>query len=124
MIIPATLIHIAVKEYLNMYNRTMDEAGRDTIIQDQLIGKQMLMNYCFGHRESSVLLCPSTAAVAMNHCSTRMKWDGECGEKGANAGYRWPKDWSPETDEWRQLPFEELKTVSVDCFVTVRFSSY
>lgn len=128
MIIPATLVHVGDKEVLNMYNRTINpktgevmkrplvkdpETGRFTMQEDKSIGKQMLMNYCFGHDESSVLLCPTTAAVVMNHCSTRTKSKGQCSSKhGENAGYRWPEDWSPETKEWLQLSYEELSQVS------------
>ena len=124
MIVPTALLHVADKELLNIYNRTIDpatgeimkrplekdpETGRYTTQEDKPIGKQMLMNYCFGHRESSVLLCPTNAATVMNHCSIRTQSQGQCNSKqGANAGYRWPEDWAPESKEWLQLPYEEL----------------
>ena len=120
MIAPATLVHISDKESLNMFNRTPDPDTVDFVKFDKRpkteverpIGKQMLMNYCFGHRDSSVVLCPTITAAAMNHCSNRTRWGGQCTKSGANAGYRWPQDWSPETKEWLQLSYEELKNVS------------
>ena len=125
MIVPTALLHVADKEWLNIYNRTIDpatgetimkrssvkdpETGRYTIQEDTPIGKQMLMNYCFGHKESSILLCPANSATVMNHCSTRTQFQGQCNSKqGANAGYRWPEDWAPENKEWLQLSYEEL----------------
>ena len=124
MIVPTALLHVADKELLSMYNRTIDpvtgekmkrplvkdpETGRYTTQEDKPIGKQMLMNYCFGHRESSILLCPTNGVSVMNHCSTRTKSQGQCNSKqGANAGYRWPEDWAPESKEWLQLSYEEL----------------
>jgi hypothetical protein len=123
-IVPTALLHVGDKEVLNMYNRTLDPdtgevmkmplvkdptTGRFTTQEEKPIGKQMLMNYCFGHSESSVLLCPTNGAVVMNHCSTRTKSKGQCSSgHGANAGYRWPQDWAPETKEWLQLSYEEL----------------
>ena len=31
--------------------------------------KQLLLNYCFGHRKSSILLCPTTLVTLINHSS-------------------------------------------------------
>lgn len=126
MIVPAPLVHIPDRDSLNLYNRTIKgnkekkaqrnfakdpRTGRLVFQEDKPNGKQMLMNYCFGHKESSVLLCPATSAVAINHCSTRTNWKGQCNKDGANAGYQWPEDWSPETKEWLQLTFDELNEV-------------
>ena len=120
MIAPATLVHIADKESLNILNRTLDPSNGNVVKfgedpkteSEEPVGKQMLMNYCFGHRDSSVVLCPTITVAAMNHCSNRTQWGGQCTKSGANAGYRWPQDWSLETKEWLQLSYEELKKVS------------
>jgi len=40
--------------------------------------QQLLLNYCFGHRQSQVLLCPTTQAALINHNS-----------EGANVEIRW-----------------------------------
>mmetsp|Transcript_26573 Transcript_26573/g.57657 ORF Transcript_26573/g.57657 Transcript_26573/m.57657 type:complete len:503 (-) Transcript_26573:37-1545(-) len=110
MIVPATLVHIADRNTLKMYNfTTQHDSGKQARIEEEMIGMQMLLNYCFGHGESTVLLCPTTSSSAINHCSTRTISAGQCGEDGPNAAYRLPEDWSPETKEWLQLSFEELR---------------
>lgn len=69
------------------------------------IGTQLLENYCFGHNESSLLLCPETNAVLINHCSHRTK---ECGPEGPNAEYRWSSGWDATSDSWRDKTLEEI----------------
>jgi hypothetical protein len=67
---------------------------------------QLLLNYCFGRPdESSLLLCPNTNAILINHCSSRKK---QCGPKGPNAEYRWSTGWEPRSDEFRKMTVEEL----------------
>lgn len=94
VIVPAPLIHIEDRKVLRMY----DDNGNQT-------GSQLLLNYCFGHPESSLLLCPETNALLINHCSDRKK---ECGEKGPNAVYQWSSGWEPLSDKWRQMTIDEI----------------
>lgn len=77
----------------------------------QLIDKdfpqnEVLVNYCFRHPESSMMLCPMSNAALINHCSERTK-----GCKGGkpNAAYRWASDWDPTTAKWRKMSWPELK---------------
>jgi hypothetical protein len=71
IIAPAPLMQILDKSAL--YIITQDGSHN---------GTQLLMNYCFGHKDSTLLLCPNTNAVLINHCSTRSKG---CGPDGPNA---------------------------------------
>lgn len=48
IVIPAPLLQIMDKDVLTVYK----DGNR--------IGDQLLLNYCFGHAESSFLLCPDT----------------------------------------------------------------
>ena len=41
-------------------------------------GKQLLLNYCFGHPKSSLVLCPTTTVTLVNHHS-----------RAANAELKW-----------------------------------
>ena len=67
--------------------------------------KQLLLNYCFGHGDSKVLLCPQTNAALVNHCSARMP----CGSnEGPNAALRWATDWDKTTAATLKLSLEEL----------------
>lgn len=56
--------------------------------QREFVGTQLLLNYCFSNPHSTVLLCPTTNAVLINHCSIRTK---QCGPNGPNADYRWSR---------------------------------
>jgi len=94
MVVPAPLLHIADKDVLAIY----DEDGNRK-------GTQLLMNYCFGHNESSLLLCPNTNAILINHCSTRR---GQCGPEGPNAEYRWASGWDKDTDKWLEKSFDYI----------------
>ena len=68
MIVPSPVLHIMDKAALELH----DENG-------ETIGMQLLINYCLSHPESTVLLCPDTNALLINHCSTRRKeWQQYC----------------------------------------------
>ena len=67
--------------------------------------EEVLVNYCFKHKDSSMMLCPMSNAALINHCSTRTK---NCGSGGPNAEYRWASDWDPSTAAWRQMSLSEI----------------
>lgn len=94
IVVPAPLIQIVDKNSLIVN----DDDGKPS-------GWQLLINYCFGHAESSLLLCPDTNALLINHCSERKK---ECGPNGPNAMYRWSTGWEPRSDEWRKQSLKEI----------------
>ena len=112
MIVPAPILHIVDKRALNVYTRDGQE-------QQQ----QLLLNYCIGHAESSVLLCPNTNAILINHYR---KWfpayqalDGhdaswsqqdhkkEDEEDGPNARFQWSTH-DRRSDQWRKLTVDQL----------------
>ena len=71
------LLHIPDRAILNMYYGQDEEIGPN---------QQLLLNYCFGHNETSLLLCPyGIASSAINHASTstgiepnvRLEWNTE-----------------------------------------------
>jgi hypothetical protein len=68
-------------------------------------GTQLLLNYCFSHSNSSLVLCPLTNAALINHCSTR---NAQCGEQGPNAIYRWDTTWDLFTNKWLNMSVEEI----------------
>ena len=76
----APLLHAPDKSMFNMYAEMADGSGRRDI--SQMIGSQVLVNYCFGHRHSSMLLCPyGSTTPYINHSS-----------KESNAKIIWAKD--------------------------------
>lgn len=71
------MIHIADKALLTMYNvETFQNADtgqnyKDYVREEGPIGQQLLLNYCFGHPESSLLFVPLGSHVALiNHQKT------------------------------------------------------
>lgn len=76
LVAPGPVLHIANRTTLNVYDMGNDGA------RNKQIGRQLLLNYCFGHAESSVLLCPYTSPSAyINHNSgapnARVVWADE-----------------------------------------------
>ena len=62
----APLLHIPDRDILTMYDDDMlEEQQRD---KSKPIGQQLLLNYCWGHASSSMLLCPySHGTPFINH---------------------------------------------------------
>lgn len=62
IIVPSPMIHIANEDLLDMYQIAETPAEGDEVVLEhdmtKFLGKQLLLNYCYGHRESSVLLFP------------------------------------------------------------------
>ena len=94
MVVPAPLIQVTNRDILTLHD---DE--------EQPIGTQLLMNYCFSHPDTSLLLCPDTNAILVNHCSHRTK---ECGPDGPNAAFQWASGWDPDTPRWMNMTVEEM----------------
>jgi hypothetical protein len=92
IIVPAPFLQVTNKESLHVYNRAGERNGT-----------QLLLNYCWGHAESTLLLCPNTNAILLNSCSDRTR---ECGADGPNAAYRWSSD--QVTQRWLNMSWDEL----------------
>jgi len=70
---------------------------------------QLLLNYCLGHEDSSLLLCPITNAVLVNHCSGRRPEMHSCGRDiEPNAKYRWAT-WDGATTHWLEKSIKEME---------------
>jgi hypothetical protein len=96
IIAPASLLQITDRDALRM----PAFEGEDM---------QLLLNYCFGRDDSSLLLCPYTNAVLLNHCSNRRPELHPCGEDMMpNAEYRWAK-WEKSTDVWLKKTIEDME---------------
>jgi len=115
LISPAPLVQIMDRQNLLMYEMVYDEEFHYNVrASDEPITSQLLLNYCFGHEKSRMLLCPETNVVLMNHCSSRLPVDGECATQGPNAKIRWAGKWHPSTAKWLNLTFEELDALYLE----------
>ena len=109
IISPVPLNTINDSDNMLMYELIEDEEGDWVRKDDKPIGKQLLLNYCFGHHDSKLLLCPMTNAVLINHCSSRASGGDHCGNEGPNAKITWASpSWDHTTAEWLGKSLEEI----------------
>lgn len=67
------LLHVPFRDFVDMHGTYYDEEA-DQMKRDAsaIVGQQILLNYCFGHKESTLLLCPYGAGVSyINHDASR-----------------------------------------------------
>lgn len=98
LVAPGPVLHIPNSTALNMYSMDPATGHRDL---SKLDGKQLILNYCFGHRKSTLLLCPYTSPSAyINH-----------NRKKANARVVWADDeTTPQHNaEWLKWDIDDLK---------------
>jgi SET domain len=105
IVAPVPLIHLPNRKVLNMYaassvlNIETDQFERDPT---QPIHQQLLLNYCFGHGDSTLLLCPyGIVSSLINHAPA----DAEVGPT-ANVKIVWSNKTTAHP-EWRDKPIEE-----------------
>jgi len=109
-VVPVPLLQIPYRESLLMYQ--LNEKGER--VSDEPVGTQLLLNYCFGHDETTLLLCPASNAILINHCSGRKEslFVGQCAQdKGPNAEIRWA-DWDPLTETWQTMSVQEINELT------------
>lgn len=73
------MIHIPNRSRLDMYELHQDADGNWVPVNDVVVGQQLLLNYCMGHAESTLLLCPyGPMTNYINHNQTaanvRLQW--------------------------------------------------
>lgn len=99
IVVPAPVLHVVNKDTLMLYERDVENP------LEHPIGMSLLMNYCFGHSESTMLLCPMTSAILLNHCSKRGM---DCGPNGPNAEIRWSSEWDTQSYQWRDATLNKI----------------
>lgn len=96
----APILHVSNRDVLRIPAFTGDEW-------------QLILNYCIGHKHSSLLLCPNTNVNWVNHCSTRKPDEHPCGSKGSpNAEYRFAS-WNRVNKEWMNKTVSEIEKEQV-----------
>jgi hypothetical protein len=98
LVAPAPLIHIPDFHVLKMFPPKMDEKEPGRVLpnrEDPRTTFQMMMNYCFGHNQSTLLLCPYGMLTSyINHSRDE-----------PNAKIQWSKEM--QHPEWQEWPIEE-----------------
>lgn len=114
-IISGSPLHHMFRNLLEMYDGFSDENGKWT--QTYLKGHQLLLNYCYGHKDSELLLCPYGAGVNyINHNKTlanvKVQWPSN-GTIGHNSSWL---SLTPSEIEWNfkpKLAFDFVTTEDV-----------
>ena len=112
VVAPVPLIHIPNREILSQYLGAYTHTGRYKRRVDQPIHFQLLLNYCFGHAESTLLLCPyGIVSTMINHASAASggSWAWYRRQKPQvqpNARIQWSSKISRRLD-WLEQPLEE-----------------
>jgi hypothetical protein len=97
LVAPAPLIHIPDSNVLKMYEAADDVHDKGKVIpnHDGPSTFQLLLNYCFGHTQSTLLLCPYGMLTSfINHSAEK-----------PNAKMRWSEEM--RHPEWRYEPINE-----------------
>ena len=82
LVAPAPLIHIGDRDVLTMYRPLPEKRGkRQNTLRalDEPTHQQLLLNYCFGHKDTTLLLCPyGSMMTSINHShdhpNVRVQW--------------------------------------------------
>jgi len=97
LVSPAPLIHLPNRTTLTIYDHMITPEGKWKRDADSPIHHQLLLNYCFGHKDSLLLLCPyGYLNFLMNH-----------DHKNPNTGVVWNEEKSLRHPEWFNQPLEE-----------------
>ena len=97
IVAPLPLIHLPYRQSLDMYKIE----GKVVKNRKTVVGQQLLINYCMGHNQSTLLLCPYGALTSLiNHNQTR-----------ANVKLQWASpDRSNHRPSWLNLSVNDIGT--------------
>eukprot|EP00557_Chaetoceros_sp_GSL56_P000860 CAMPEP_0176500726 /NCGR_PEP_ID=MMETSP0200_2-20121128/13742_1 /TAXON_ID=947934 /ORGANISM="Chaetoceros sp., Strain GSL56" /LENGTH=770 /DNA_ID=CAMNT_0017899487 /DNA_START=430 /DNA_END=2742 /DNA_ORIENTATION=- len=98
LIAPMPLLHVRHEEEFFTYQMYHTSNGGFVMDKNDQVSKQLLYNYCFGDADISLLLCPTTNGILVNHCSDTCD--------SPNAEVRWSND--TRTQKWLQKTTEEI----------------
>ena len=92
------LLHVPDRSILHTFDSVYDEEAND-FTRTKLSGQQLVVNYCWGHPDSSLLLCPYSAGVNyINHNQTQ-----------ANLMLQWaPDGHMAQSDKWFKSPLDKM----------------
>ena len=111
---PGPLLNVKDKKFMKLHDLYDEDTNElEELDGQEVIGEQLLVNYCYGHVESPLLFCPQTNMILLNHCSPRKPGgEGHCGKKGPNAKVKWGTLWDPDTPKWLDMSLEEVQNMT------------
>eukprot|EP00537_Pseudo-nitzschia_pungens_P017557 CAMPEP_0172410782 /NCGR_PEP_ID=MMETSP1061-20121228/77059_1 /TAXON_ID=37318 /ORGANISM="Pseudo-nitzschia pungens, Strain cf. pungens" /LENGTH=664 /DNA_ID=CAMNT_0013146977 /DNA_START=73 /DNA_END=2067 /DNA_ORIENTATION=+ len=97
LVSPAPLIHLPNRSSLTIYDHKITDAGKWIRKVDSPSHHQLLLNYCFGHRDTSMVLCPyGYLNFLINH-----------DHKNPNTKVVWTEKRRMRHPEWFDMPVKE-----------------
>jgi hypothetical protein len=111
VVAPVPLIHLRDKSAMDMYPGAGSASrARGRHPDDSPIHQQLLLNYCYGHRESTLLLCPyGVVSSLVNHAlpfNTTTTTTSASNVPTANVKIEWSRKMSSHL-EWREQPISQ-----------------
>lgn len=71
VVAPVPLIHLPERSVLDIYEEGLIKDDYQNERGDTVVHQQLLLNYCFGHRNTTLLLCPyGVTSTMVNHAPT------------------------------------------------------
>jgi hypothetical protein len=115
LVAPAPLIHVPDSNVLTMYAPSgVNEKGEALRDLEGPVTSQLLLNYCFGHQESTLVLCPYGHLTAfINHShdnpNTQIRWT----RKMRHPGWRHEsiEEWGREKHAGLSFDFVALRDI-------------
>jgi hypothetical protein len=105
-IAPLPLIHVKDRRMLQVYFEKYEED--DTLVPDtsRIQHQQLLLNYCFGHRHSTLLLCPYGFLTALVNHGPSDRDRNVMNSPVANAKLQWSAK-ATLHPEWLEQPLDQ-----------------
>ena len=126
LVSPAPLIHIKDKKELIMYDLLPEnEKGLVHRNASRPVGHQLLLNYCFGHPNSTLLFSPyGLLSSLINHspdkANTRIQWT-----TSEMRSPEWmemsPEEWIHESHSGLQFDFIALRDIAANEEITINY---
>ncbi len=100
LVSPAPLIHLPNSSLFVIYDSIKDATGQWKRDKTSPSGHQLLLNYCFGHRDSTLLLCP------YGYLNLNINHDHE----NPNTKVVWTEKKRMRHPEWLDMPLQNWTT--------------
>jgi hypothetical protein len=63
LVVPVSFLHLLDRSLFEKLSQDDKEEENDESFEE------VILNYCFGHSQFTLVMCPVTNAVLVNHCS-------------------------------------------------------
>ena len=126
LVSPAPIVHLPNRTSLTIYEHMITPKGQWKRDVNHPIHHQLLLNYCFGHRDTTVLLCPyGHLNFLINHDhknpNTRVVWTEEQRLRHPEWLDQPVKEWGKTFHSGLSLDFVALRDIEEDEEITIDY---